>query len=70
MEINVLEERMRNMQEANTKEHNAILAQVIKTNGKVAENTKWRWMGVGAISFITVVLLPIVFSLANNYFIK
>ena len=66
----VIIERLDNFKKDNYEEHQRILEQVQKINGKVAGIDKWRWMIVGALIFVSLTILPIILSLANNYFNK
>jgi len=43
-----------------------IETQTIKTNGRVNELEKWKWMGTGVISILTGIVLPIAFILIKN----
>jgi hypothetical protein len=59
MDNNVIVERIDNLQKQNSKEHEDLIKHVKETNGKVAENTKWRWMLVGGIIVGNTLMIPI-----------
>ena len=69
--IEIVLEKLEAFKESNDTSHASILAQVLKTNGSVAQNTKdidslkqWRAYVLGAVamlSFVVVTLLGIIY---------
>lgn len=47
-----------------------IETQTTKTNGRVAELEKWRWITVGAVSILTALVLPVIFIILKNLTLK
>ncbi len=62
-ELDVVLERLNNLIESNKLSHDAILQQVIKTNGKVAENTKWRHLLAGGLIVSNAIIVPIIIAI-------
>lgn len=54
----------------NSEAHEMILEQTTKTNGSVRELQKWRSFINGAISIMTVLVLPILFYVVEPWFRK
>ena len=68
--LEVIAERLNNYIDRNSEEHEAILKQTTRTNGKVADINKWVWMITGALVFIGATLIPIITVIAEEYFSK
>jgi hypothetical protein len=62
-------ERNEDKYQRNEDDHRKILEQTIKTNGTVASLQRWRWMLVGGLSVVTVLLIPILLLLLG-FFLK
>lgn len=43
-----------------------IEAQVTKTNGRVSALENWRWMIIGALTIITMLVIPMVIYIYNS----
>ena len=52
---------------SNKEEHNRIESQVQKTNGRVTSLEKTKYMAIGAIVFINVIIVPIILSYFSNH---
>lgn len=52
---------------SNKEEHIRIESQVQKTNGRVTSLEKTKYMAIGAIVFINVIIVPIILSYLNNH---
>jgi hypothetical protein len=62
----LLEERFKN----NDVHHDAILKQVVKTNGRVTTLESWKNMVIGGLVLTNIVLLPMFFILLSHYLQK
>ena len=62
-----IDERLSNLITDNRQEHEQILAQTTKTNGKVAEISKTQERLTGALIAINVIVLPVVIGVIINW---
>ena len=62
-----IDERLSNLIADNSQEHEQILAQTTKTNGKVAEISKTQERLTGALIAINVIVLPVVIGVLINW---
>jgi len=62
-----IDERLSNLITDNSQEHEQILAQTTKTNGKVAEISKTQERLTGALIAINVIVLPVVIGVIINW---
>ena len=62
-ELATIIERLNNLIDSNQLSHDAILQQVTKTNGKVAENTKWRHILAGGLIVSNAIVVPIIIAI-------
>jgi len=62
-----IDERLSNLITDNSQEHEQILAQTTKTNGKVAEISKTQERLTGALIAINVIVLPVVIGVLINW---
>jgi hypothetical protein len=60
IENDVLLERINNLIETNKTEHEAILTQTTKTNGRVTKLESWQNRIIGGMVIVDVIVLPLV----------
>jgi hypothetical protein len=58
--LEVLDERLTNWFRENKEDHDTIIVQTTKTNGRVNELDKWKSQMTGAMIILNVVIWPIV----------
>ena len=58
--LEVLDERLTNWFRENKEDHETIIVQTTKTNGKVSELEKWKNNMTGALIILNVVVWPLV----------
>jgi len=68
--LEVIAERLTNLIEENAKEHQAILVQTTKTNGKVAAVSKWQERIIGAVAILSAVVLPVAIAVFSQFLLK
>lgn len=56
--------------EHNAEQHNDILIQAKKINGRVADLENWKNKIIGALVMTNIILLPILFIIINNWLNK
>jgi hypothetical protein len=67
--IGIVIERLDNLKSDNAQEHKAILDQVLKTNGAVADIQKWRYLITGALVIMNIFIVPIIVAVVVKYII-
>jgi hypothetical protein len=60
IENDVLLERINNLIETNRTEHEAILTQTTKTNGRVTKLESWQNRIIGGMVIVDIIVLPLV----------
>jgi hypothetical protein len=60
IENDVLLERINNLIETNKTEHEAILTQTTKTNGRVTKLESWQNRIIGGMVIVDIIVLPLV----------
>ena len=55
-------------QVSNHEAHAAIIAQVVKTNGRVTMLEKAKNIGMGALIILHIIVIPVLIALAISYF--
>jgi hypothetical protein len=68
--LEVIDERLKNFIEENTKEHESILVQTTKTNGKVAAISRWQERLIGAWLVFSVMIIPVFVIVVAEWIIK
>lgn len=59
--------QVKDFQANNKEEHQAILIQTSKTNGRVTTLEKWKNITIGALLFMNVLVVPIALALIMKY---
>lgn len=70
MDNDVIVERLENLLRENSEEHKNILAQVVKTNGSVADIQRWRYLASGVILAMNVFIVPIILTIVIQFISK
>jgi hypothetical protein len=65
--LEVIVERLDNLKEDNAQEHQAILVQTTKTNGKVADIIRVQERMIGALIAINIIILPVVIGVLTTW---
>jgi hypothetical protein len=68
--LEVIIERLTNFQQANAEDHNAILEQVKRTNGSVADIQRWRYMITGALIIMNIIIMPVAIAIITKFLIN
>jgi len=66
MKNEVVVERLDTLIKQNKKDHNSIIAHQKLTNGKVIQNTKWRYSFISAGIVVTGAVIPLVIYIAMS----
>jgi len=65
--IGIVIERLDNFKTDNAQEHKAILEQVKKMNGSIAEIQKWRFLTTGALIIMNIFIVPIILAVVIKF---
>ena len=68
--LEVIDERLKNFIEQNAKEHESILFQTTKTNGKVAAISRWQERLIGAWLLFSALIIPVFVIVVAEWIIK
>jgi hypothetical protein len=68
--LEVIIERLTNFQQANAEDHSAILEQVKRTNGSVADIQRWRYMITGALIIMNIIIMPVAIAIITKFLIN
>ena len=67
MKVEILKQHMTDSHLSITEKLDKILEQTIKTNGRVSALEKWRSYTVGAVSIITILVIPVLLMFLKSH---
>ena len=68
--LEVIDERVKNLILDNSQEHQMILAQTTKTNGKVADISKIQERTIGAMIVLNMFVVPVILAVIIDFIRK